>query len=70
LNFYRVVPSFGCFERSPRLHAVQADLRGVAVQVLYVPRGPKADELDPRLLEFWRGYFHSCGVPDARFSRL
>jgi len=70
LDFYHSVPSCRAFEHSPHGRDLRADLRGVTADVLYLPRGPGADELDPRLVQFWRGYLGFCGAGPVRLRRI
>jgi hypothetical protein len=66
---YRSIPDFAAFSRSPLFSKVRADLRGVAVDVLYLSRGV-ADVSAPELREFWRSYLALCGATAVHFRRL
>ena len=67
--FYRGIPDFVAFGRSPRFRRVRAELRGVAVDVLYLSRGA-ADVCAPELREFWRSYLTASGAGPVSFRRL
>jgi hypothetical protein len=69
LSFYHQVPSFAKFEHSRRFPQVQADLRDVPVEVLYLPR-TAWDVCTPELRDFWRSYLTACGAPLVSFRRL
>jgi|SRR5882672_2815287 len=46
------------------------DLRGVAVEVLEIPRPSDTFRLRAVRRRFWRGYFLACGASAVRFVRL
>jgi hypothetical protein len=69
LSFYRRVPRFSAVRSSRYFSRVRANLSGVAVQVLYVPRGAW-DVGRSDLREFWGDYLISCGASSVSFQRL
>jgi hypothetical protein len=70
LSFYRGVPVFGTFVKSTSFQRSQADLTGMTVDVLHIPRGNAAATMSPDLTEFWRRYLRECGASSVRIRRL
>ncbi|MEP7027096.1 MAG: hypothetical protein ABI960_00745 [Candidatus Eisenbacteria bacterium] len=70
LSFYKGVPTFGDYSRSKHSERTRAALRGMTIDVLYLPRGDTATLLSPDLPLFWRQYFRACGASSARIRRL
>jgi len=68
VSFVTRPANFASLQRSGRLPAV--DLRGVDVDVLFLPGGRTARGLDTSLEDFWRAYFTACGATDIRIWRL
>lgn len=58
------------FTSLPESVLARPDLRSVAVEVLYLPRGRWARSLDPTLQDAWRSYFLACGADRVQISRL
>ena len=69
LSFYRRVPSFQAFHQTPQFAALRAELRGVAVDLLYLPRS-EVGGAGARLIEFWREYVVACGSRSVRVRRV
>jgi hypothetical protein len=69
LSFYDGVPRIAVFQRSRLFAQVRADLQGMWVDVLYLPRGAW-DVCTPDLRDFWRAYLTACGAAAVSFRRL
>jgi len=70
LSFYQRVPTFEEFKATRAYGDVRADLRGVAVTVLYLSRPVESPVTALRLRTFWRDYFTACGAAPVRVEKL
>jgi hypothetical protein len=69
LSFYRSVPRFSAFRKSRYFSRIRASLQGVAVDILYLPRG-SWDVGRSNLPGFWNDYLNACGAASVTFQRL
>lgn len=70
MSFYVHMVNFSTFKKSAAFNRVSADLRGVDVEMLYVPHGRWARTLDTSLQNFWQSYLQACGAASVRVRRL
>ncbi len=70
VSFYSAVPDFHTFHRLSRFREVQADLRNVSVEVLYLARGTTTLSRGASLAEFWRAFFNACGARTIEIRRV
>jgi hypothetical protein len=69
LSFYRTPPPTSELPAA-WLREHRADLRGVVVEVLQIPRAGVPAAERSALRTFWRQYFKECGASSVRFGRL
>jgi len=70
LSFYHTRPNFAAVRAAGVLTPLWADLRTAQVDVLYIPRGRAALDLDGGLEDFFRAYSNACGAAAVRIRRV
>jgi hypothetical protein len=58
---YTTITSFQAFRQSPYYRRVRADLRGIAVELIYVRRETKRSVQGQKHIEFWQQYITDMG---------
>jgi hypothetical protein len=69
-SMYRSKLAFEGFRASPAYTALQADLRGVHVQILYVARAGQEQLQGTAHVHFWEQYFDAQGATLDRVKRI
>ena len=70
LSMYREIPSFRTFAALPDFRTLGANLKGVQVEVLVIPRKTALNITDKKLSEFWDEYFQAQGATMYRWKNL
>lgn len=70
ISFCARQQSFATFRSSPLASQLRPDLRGVAVEVLLIPRARQELSVELARQRFWRSYFVTAGAQSVEFERL
>ncbi len=70
LSFCARQPAFDTFRKTPLFPGLQPDLRGVAVDILFIPRARQDLSIELSRRRFWRSYFLFAGAQSVGFERL
>jgi hypothetical protein len=68
-SFYRRIPRLADREETVGLSSIQADLHGVEVTILYVPRRATGLVRASELSAYWAAFFRGCGASAVHLER-